>query len=226
MNTAVTWVRPYSAPVLDHVSPFRYGIFMRPAPELGEVALRAMDIAHRQFGFRAAISYPPHTTLVGSIALAVPEQSLVDVLDKQLSSRAAVPMWNKGLGSQFGDSIGYNVNEDGAGGANLPLHELVVGLFQAVAPLRTHPVTDRGIGKRQRDDGRSFEGHLTVVGHDGVDNLELTWECLEYLQALRLNGPATDPGNTISLYRFHSEDWAGRYWETMQWSVLKSWKLG
>ncbi|MDN5667195.1 MAG: hypothetical protein L0G87_02215 [Renibacterium salmoninarum] len=212
--------------MLDHPSPFRYGIFMRPGPAFGETALRAMEIAHRQFGFRAAISYPPHTTLVGSLALAVPERSLLDVLDKQLASRAAVPMWNKGLGSQFGDSIGYNVNEDGAGSQNRRLRELVTDLFTAVEPLRTHPPTDRGIAKRKREDGSGFEGHLTVVGHDGADNLALTWECLEYLRTLGLDGPATDPGDTVSLYRFHAQDWAGRYWETMQWAVVKSWKLG
>lgn len=206
-------VRPYSAQVQDHISPYRYGIFLRPGPRLGADALRAMEIAHRQFGFQAAISYAPHTTLVGSVALETSESLLLDALNKTLSGRPAVPIWNRGLGRQFQSSIGYNVNEDGSGGPNMALRGLVHDLLIAMEPLRTHPVTDRGIVARRRERAETFQGHLTVVGHDGIDHPELVEECLDYLKALRLDGPETDPGDVVSLFRFHSDDWSGRYWE-------------
>lgn len=226
VNTAVHSVRPHSARVQDHISSFRYRVFLRPGPRFGVTALQAMDIAHRQFGFQSAVSYPPpHTTLVGSIAIDGPERELENVLEEVLQ-RPAVPLWNKGLGRQFEASLGYNVNEDGNGQPNLLLRELVREIFEAVELLRVHPVTDLGIVKRRRETAEAFEGHLTVVGHDGIDNPELVEECLDYLRALDLNGPATDIGNTVSLFRFHSEDWGGRYWETMRWTILRSWRLG
>ncbi|MBQ1444219.1 MAG: hypothetical protein IIZ13_10275 [Renibacterium sp.] len=226
MNRINVAARPHSGPLLDHSSPWRYGVFLRPGPELGRAALQAMDVAQRMFGFQAANSYPPHTTLVGSMAIDGTERGLIEVLDKTLAGRAAAPLWNRGLTREIGGGgLHYNVNEDPSGSGNQLLRELVRDLFAALEPLRVHPVTDRGIVARRQETGETFRAHLTVVGHDGIDHPEVVDECLEFLKGLDLDGPESDPGNTVSLYRFYAEDWSSRYWETMTWTVCKSWTL-
>ncbi len=32
-------------------------------------------------------------------------------------------------------------------------------------------------------------------------------------------------GDTVTLYRTTSEDWTGRWWRTLQWEHLRTWRL-
>ncbi len=75
--------------------PHRYGVFLRPSPALIEESLRAYSIVSDQYGFTAAKAYPPHVTLVGSIALSVPEPVFVDVLEAVIADYSPFPWSTK-----------------------------------------------------------------------------------------------------------------------------------
>ncbi|WP_427007607.1 2'-5' RNA ligase family protein [Pseudarthrobacter sp. H2] len=213
--------------VEEFADPYRYGVFLRPSAELGSAALAAYDVVTRQFGFTAAAAYPPHMTLVGNFAVdpAHGEDGLVAVLNGVLEGAPALAIHNSGLGLQFGTSIGYQVDGDGHGGINTGLHALVGRLFDGISRVRVFPASDRRMAQRRLEGGHTFQGHVTVLGHDGSRNPELVREVLDYLAPLGLDGPASYRGDTVTLYRFNSDNWSGDYWETMDWEVIRSWAL-
>jgi hypothetical protein len=38
-------------------------------------------------------------------------------------------------------------------------------------------------------------------------------------------GPPQFLAEVVHLYAFQSADWTGRYWETLTWELLHSWRL-
>lgn len=205
--------------------PLRYGVFLRPSPELIEESLRAYRIVVDQFGFTAANAYPPHVTIVGSIALApgVAEDDLVDAVSGAIAGRCALPLVNHGMRG-WNDSIGYRIDDDP--GASTPgLRDLMGSVLEALKPLRVFPPSDRTTAARLLDSPQTFDPHLSLLGHDGKDNPAASAECLEVLEALGIGAPSTWSGEWVTLYRLHAQDWTDRYWDTMTWQILRSWRL-
>lgn len=214
--------------VVDHyASPHRYGVFLRPSPELIRDCITAFGIASGQFGFTAAAAYPPHATLVGSIALApnATETDLRAAVTDALAEVVPFTVHNAGLDRQFVDSIGYDIDGDGTGSVNRDLRAVMERLFHALSSLTVFPSSDRFIESRKVASSETTRGHVTVVGHDGAGHPELLNELLEVLEELDLDHPSTFLADTITLYRFTSDDWTGKYWQSMSWEVLESVRL-
>jgi 2'-5' RNA ligase len=207
--------------------PYRYGIFLRPSPELARVSLRAYEVVTRQFGLNAAAKYPPHVTVIGSIALSGTEADLTDTIDKVMAGQRPITVHNAGLIAKIGFAVGYELNYLPDGFPNLALRELYESMRTATAGARAHVSTDRQADKRLANEAaESFKAHLTVVGHDAADNPELLPEIKRFLGALpEVQAPAEDTLDTVSLFRFTSADWPGRYWESMSWTLLRSWPM-
>jgi len=205
----------------------RYGVFLRPSAELIRDCLAGFSIASGQFGFTAAAAYPPHTTLIGSIALAdgITETDLVAAVNEALTEVTPFIVHNSGLGHQFVDSIGYDVDRDDNGNVNAELHCVLDHLFRAIAPLSVFPREDRFVESRMAASSETTRGHITVVGHDGAGRAHLLDELLLVLQALDLHKPSSFTADTITIYRFTSEDWTGDYWQSMTWTILQSIRL-
>lgn len=205
-------------------SPHRYGVFLRPSPEMIRDCITAFGIAEGQFGFTAASTFPPHATLVGSIALALDatEADLRASVNEALAGVTPFTVHNAGLHRQFVDSIGYDVDGDRYGNVNQDLRAVIATLFHALAPLTVFPLHDRFVESRRAASSETTRGHVTVVGHDGADRPALLDELLEVLEALDLHRPSTFLADTVTLYRFTSEDWTGRYWQSMRWEVIDS----
>ncbi|CAA9544189.1 MAG: hypothetical protein AVDCRST_MAG87-333 [uncultured Thermomicrobiales bacterium] len=58
-------------------------------------------------------------------------------------------------------------------------------------------------------------GGLTALPHDDRDRI-LPAECLE----------TCDLRERFHLFAFHSDDWSGGWWSTLEWSLLPALKLG
>ncbi|WP_130176538.1 hypothetical protein [Cryobacterium sp. SO1] len=230
--TGVTLSHNSQRTVVEHyASPHRYGVFLRPSPELIRDCITAFGIASGQFGFTAAAAFPPHATLVGSIALApnATETDLRAAIKDALAEVAPFTVHNAGLGRQFVDSIGYDIDGDGTGTGtgtvNRDLRAVMEKLFHALSSLTVFPSSDRFIESRKAASSETTRGHVTVVGHDGAGHPELLDELLEVLEELDLDHPSTFLADTITLYRLTSEDWTGKYWQSMRWEVLESVRL-
>lgn len=207
------------------VGPYRYGVFLRPSPELIEEALRGYAIVTDQYGFTAARAYPPHVTLVGSIALdpARSEADFLDAIDAVASGRRPFPLVNHGI-EIVRDAIGYQV-ADPDDRVVPGIVDLMGAVLEAIRPLRVFPPTDRTTSERLTDSTATFAPHLSLLGHDGAERPELVRECFEVLRATGIGGPSLWTGEWVTVYRFRSDDWTDRYWETMSWEVARSWRL-
>ena len=70
----------------------------------------------------------------------------------------------------------------------------------------------------------NFRAHLTLTMADQRE--ELFDEVMGFIQEALPIGPEMFTAEYVHLYAFRSESWKGRWWETLQWSLLKSWRLG
>lgn len=207
------------------VGRIRYGVFLRPSAALIQESLRAYRITAEQFGFRAANAYPPHITLVGSIALD-PERSesdLVSAVDGAISGVAPIPIKNLGMALMEDRSILCQMIDHDAGALRLP--DLMGALLDAVRPIRVFPSTDETAAQRQNDAPENFRAHLSLISHDGKHFPELSEECFSVLEEIGIGAPSEWIGEWVTLYRLESDDWTDRYWRTMTWEIVKSWKL-
>lgn len=200
---------------------YRYGVFLRPSPGLGAEALRAYDIVQRQFGFTAACAYPPHTTVVGSIAWTADEGDLRSAVDGALAAATAMPLLNRGL-EIIGTAIGYQMED--ADPERPLLADLMTNVTDLVAAHRVFPARD--FATLHPVPKEAFRPHLTVLGHDGADHPDVVPECFRFLREAGIGAPSEWVGDTIWLMRMHSADWTGRYWETQSWELVESWTLG
>ena len=71
--------------------------------------------------------------------------------------------------------------------------------------------------------GDRFVGHLTLAMSDIPAHLFA--EILAFVQAAAPVGPPAFLADTIHLVAFASDDWAGRYWESLRWEILHAWRL-
>lgn len=64
---------------------------------------------------------------------------------------------------------------------------------------------------------------------DGLDRwaplAPLRDEVIEYVRALPVSCPEEFPGDTVTLYRTRSDDWTGRWWRTLTWEHVHTWRL-
>lgn len=202
---------------------YRYGVFLRPSPAWSQDALRAYDIVVNQFGLHAAAAYPPHVTLVGSIAIDGRERDLVAAVATAVDGRAPVRLHSDGI-ALINNYIGYRLSDLDQGPARSS--ELMGAILEAVRPVRVYPPLDRTNAERKADSPANFRPHLTVVGHDGAYREWLLPEILEHLLAVGIGAPCDYECDRVELLRLRSENWSGRYWETMSWTIIGSWQLG
>jgi 2'-5' RNA ligase len=207
-------------------SEYRYGIFIRPPAEVALPALEMMRTARDLFGFHAATAYPPHITMIGSIVLTGTEVQLIDAVDGVLAGRAAIPTHGTGLNAAIGAAIGIDYNHTSSGEQNLQLVELYEDLRRETEQLRGFEPTDRKAAERRAKVGAEhFRAHLTVLGHDGIDNSSARAEARDVLDHLVKDLPEDWTADTITIYRFWSADWDAKYWLTQEWIPIASWHL-
>ncbi|GAB2958716.1 hypothetical protein GCM10023080_018210 [Streptomyces pseudoechinosporeus] len=64
---------------------------------------------------------------------------------------------------------------------------------------------------------RTFRAHLSLVSHDMYVRPDLSEEAEEYVRGLPVPFPESFPGDAVTLYRTRSDDWTGRWWQTLTW---------
>ena len=68
-----------------------------------------------------------------------------------------------------------------------------------------------------------FRAHLTLAMADVLEHL--FDEVLAFVREADPIGPSSFLADTVQLVAFHSEDWEGRWWETLRWRLQRSWPL-
>lgn len=75
-------------------------------------------------------------------------------------------------------------------------------------------------------DAPRFSAHISLASHDLQERPELCDEVEAFIRDLTDVVPSGFTGEVVSLYRLHSADWEGPWWEDLSWRLLQSWTLG
>lgn len=216
---------------------FRYGVFLQPDPAFASECIKAMLLARYQYGLPAAIGYPAHITVVGSIALdpdrydpdqplasttpSPREQELIDAVSTALADQEAFTISTAGITHSDNHYLQYRFRDGETG----KLAQLMGKVLEAARPLRVFHDGDWSVEQRRRDAPENFRAHLTLVGHDGQFAPNAVAEALRAFRALGLDAPREMRADTLTLYRISSMNWQGEYWHDMEWSLVKGWHL-
>ncbi|WP_380174835.1 heme utilization protein [Kineococcus sp. DHX-1] len=201
--------------------PFRYGVYLRPDPATCLAVTTVTAQVRAQYGFVSAGAFPPHATLVGSQHVGRDEAALERALDEALRDRPGFAVHNAGV-RPLGIGYVYDVHHRQDGSVNADLLDLASAVDAAVAPLRV-PMANP---KENVFDPASFNAHLSLVSHDLYERPDLAAEVGAYVGELPVSFSREFRGDTVTLYRTTSEDWTGRWWRTLQWEHLRTWRLG
>ncbi|MFJ5227922.1 2'-5' RNA ligase family protein [Streptomyces sp. NPDC088400] len=201
--------------------PYRYGVYLRPDPATCYAVTAVTAQLRAQYGIVSAGAFPPHATLVGSRHITAPVEEIVAAVTRGLADVSAFTVHNAGAQRQ-GVGMVYDVHHLADGiTPNPDFVDLAARVDKAVAPLQT-PAPNHTMHDFDRD---TFRAHLSLVSHDMYVRPDLGDEVEEYVKGLPVAVPGTFPGDRVTLYRTRSDDWAGRWWQTLTWDHVHTWRL-
>ncbi|MEV5841094.1 2'-5' RNA ligase family protein [Streptomyces sp. NPDC051985] len=201
--------------------PYRYGVYLRPDPATCAAVTAVTGQLRAQYGFVSAGAFPPHATLVGSRHIPVPEAEITAAVTRALDGATAFTVHNAGVRRQ-GVGLVYDVAHLADGTTpNTAFTELAARVDEAVVPLQAPAPNPAD----HSFDATAFRPHLSLLSHDMYVRPDLLEEADEYVRGLPVSFPDSFPGDTVTLYRTASEDWTGRWWTTLTWAHVHTWRL-
>jgi 2'-5' RNA ligase len=203
------------------VPDLRYAVYLRPSYEMSRAQAEVHDVLERQYGLRAAGKFMPHATIKGFFRSEASEGSIAARLDAVLGGREAFEVFNGGVVPFGRDGMAIDINSTPEGTPNVPLQDLHRATMDAVMPL-VDPACE--FTRKERESAHErFRAHLTLAMADVPErSFE---EVLAFVRGADPIGPSSILADTVQFVAFHSEDWEGRWWETLRWRLLRSWPL-
>lgn len=198
----------------------RYGWYLRPSYAMSRAQAEMHDLLRRQFGLVCGGVFMPHATLKGFFRSDAPVAGIETAFDKAIEGHEPFAVSNRGPVGWGRGSIVLDIHHTSDGERNNALQALHESGWHAIAPL-VHPDCNFTPIEGAMED---FRAHLTLVMADLRE--ELFDEVMAFVQEAGPIGPEVFTAEYVHLYAFHSEAWTGKWWETLQWSLLKSWRLG
>jgi hypothetical protein len=204
------------------VSDRRYAVYLRPSYEMSRAQAEVHDVVARQYGLRAAGNFMPHATIKGFFRSEVSEGRIAACLDAVLNGREAFDVFNGGIVAFGRDGIAIDVNGTPEGAPNGPLQDLHQTVMDTVMPL-VDPACEFTREETEWAAYERFRAHLTLAMADVPEHL--LDEVLAFVREADPIGPPSFLADTVQFFAFRSDDWAGRWWETLRWQLLRSWTL-
>lgn len=198
----------------------RYGWYLRPSYAMSRAQAEMHDLLQRQFGLIGGGVFMPHATLKGFFRSDAPVAEIEAAFDTAVKGHQPFAVYNRGPVGWGRGSIVMDIHHTSDGERNDALQALHEAGFNAIGPL-VHP--DCNFTPIEWAMER-FTAHLTLVMADMRE--ELFDEVMIFIQEAGPIGPDVFTAEYVHLYAFHSEAWTGKWWETLQWQLLKSWRLG
>ncbi len=207
--------------VADPGDPYRYGVYLRPDPATCLAVTTITSQLRAQYGFISAGAFPPHATLVGSQHVPGDEEALVAAVAAALADQAPFTVHNSGLVRQEAGPF-FDVHHRADGHTvNTDLVDLARAVHTVVDPMTTAAVNP----PPDKFDPQSWHAHLSLASHDLYTRPDLIEEVVAYVDDLPVSWPTSFTGDTVTMYRTRSEDWTGRWWHTLTWSHMHTWRL-
>lgn len=196
----------------------RYGFYLRPSFAMCRAQAELHDLLHRQYGLIAGGCFMPHATIKGFFESDATIEQMVAALDPVTQNHSAFPIFNSGV-YPFGTSaIVLDIHRLANG---LPNGPLVSFQADAVAALRPFIRPDCAFSAGERS--KPFHAHLTLAMAD-IPKAHFD-EILRFVRDAEPLGPREFTAEVFSLWSFTSDDWDGRWWESLRWKIEHSWRL-
>lgn len=201
----------------------RFGFYLRPDAVTSQAAAEIQHLLAAQYGLRLAASLPPHVTIKGFTKTAAPEAELVARLSAALADWQAFPVAGSGV-IPFGPSVAIDLRWLPDGQANRALYDLQEAAWSALGDLIA-PDCEFSPGEpRGPEAPNPFHPHLTLAGPDVRP--EFQQEILDFVRESGRVRPHEFTATHCHLYRLWSNDWLGAWWQSLEWELAHSWRLG
>jgi 2'-5' RNA ligase len=201
------------------VDKIRYGYYLRPPAVMCRAQVEMHQLLERQYGLPVAGKFMPHATIKGFFKPAVDEAELIARLDPLAMRRRPFPVHNGGAVAHGKSSIVLTIQRLADGARNEALQDIHEAAMDA---LGTAIAPDCDFSPREGV-REHFHAHLTLAM--AIETPEYFDEIFAFVHELEPIGPADFVADTFHLYRFQSDDWAGRWGETLRWELRRSWTL-
>jgi 2'-5' RNA ligase len=198
----------------------RYGWYLRPSYEMSRDQAAMHELLRRQYGLNGGGVFMPHATLKGFFRSDASIEEIVAAGDRAVAGTAPFTVFNPGPVAWGRGSIVLEIQKTPDGGTNEPLQALHEAGWRELTPL-VHPECNFTPVEGAME---NFRAHLTLVMAD-MDE-ELLDEVAQFVRDAGRIGPESFTAEYVHLFAFRSQDWTGRWWESLEWSLLKSWRLG
>lgn len=207
-----------NVPNLEANPRIRYGFYLRPSPAMSIDQAQMHDVLRRQFGLQVGGKFMPHATIMSFFRSDASLETIVATIDPVMSGRPVFPVWNNGPIKMGQGGIVLDIHRNGVGEPNAEIKSVHDAAFAAILPI-VHPDCEFAFGGWSGD---NFHAHLTLAMAD-IPKFAYD-EILAFTRAEHI-GPRTFVAEYFHLYAFQSDDWGGRWWETLNWEFIHSWKL-
>lgn len=197
----------------------RYGFYLRPSPAMCRAQAEVHALLERQYALRAAGRFMPHATVKGFFRSAAGAGELEAACGRAVEGHRALTITARGPVAFGRSGIALRVQHDEAGAPNAALQALHEAALRELLPLVRE---DCDFTPREWL-GPRFDAHLTLAMADIP--ARLFDEVLAFVRELAPIGPPAFRADTMQLFAFASDDWAGPWWETLRWRHIASWRL-
>jgi hypothetical protein len=197
----------------------RFGFYLRPSFAMSRAQTEIHDLLERQYGLRIAGRFMPHATIKGFFKSEAAPETMIERLTHALRDLRAFEVFNGGAVAFGKGGIALDISRSPANERNLDLQTLHEAALEALMPL---VAPDCDFTPREGK-GPLFHAHLTLAMADIPPFL--FDEILAFVREAEPIGPRSFTAEVLHLYRFESDDWAGRWGDTLRWQILHSWHL-
>lgn len=200
----------------------QYGVYLIPPPHLLHPIGLAHHLLQTEFNCRTAGAFMAHCTLKGFFKLAE-GATLADFTPALDALFAQTPAFETELTGLWDLNRGEGKSSILLGmDRTAPFHDLHNAIWEVVSPY----IAPDCLFSPVEPTGPNFPPHITLVQGDAPFEPGLHAQIVglcQYIFDTSLKGSfrACD----LQLIEFYSEDWAGKYWETMRFQQLKGWRL-
>lgn len=207
--------------IVEGAPDVRFGLYLRPSLAMARAQAELHDLIARQYGSICAGRFMPHATIKGFFRSDATVDAMVAALEPVMAAHDPFEVLNDGP-VPFGasGSIVIDIHHDAHGDDNAALTGIHRDVFAALRPL-VREDCDFTPHEGALD---GFHAHLTLMMGDVPHGLE--GEILAFVREAEPIGPPAFIADRFHLVAARSDAWDGAWWETMQWTLLHSWRLG
>ena len=194
----------------------RFALYLIPPYGVSRSVMEIHQMLRKQFGFAAADRFQVHATVKGFFKrVEEPVEPLVDQLDVIFAEQRPFPIHFSGYrNNEIGIGLNVSLIDDNPNEELNAFRERVVGAVRPfIAPDCDFVASDLG---------NPYEAHVTLAFRDIP--LSLYDDVLAYLADAPLPS-APFVARDFHFLRFFSEEWDGRWWQSLSWQLIKSWHL-